>query len=105
MRTKNRAGEITVSPRLTGILAIVSFVLSIVSTLVAGASAVFTGLQWHDARDALMLQTKPHVDFETDSDPDSPPIGIAITNAGPGPALIKSVTFYVDHTAFKTAED
>ena len=37
--------------------------------------------------------------------PDEPPVGIAITNAGPGPATIKSVTFYVDRKPVQDAEE
>jgi hypothetical protein len=36
---------------------------------------------------------------------DEPPVGIAINNAGPGPATIKSVIFYVDRKPVQDAEE
>jgi hypothetical protein len=69
------------------------------------AAAVFSGLQWLDARDQAFLTTKPHVDFDTEDDSDQPIVGIAIMNAGPGPALIKSVSFYVDRKPVADADE
>jgi hypothetical protein len=65
----------------------------------------FTGMQWYDARNQLLLSTRPHVDLDTEYDPDEPPVGVAINNAGPGPALIKSVTFYVDRKSVHDADE
>ena len=60
-----------------------------VSILIASASAVFTGMQLREARNAVLVQLKPHVDFDIEDDPDVPAtIGISGVNAGPGPALI-----------------
>jgi hypothetical protein len=53
----------------------------------------------------VLLSIKPSVDFYIGNDPDSPPIGIAITNAGPGPAVVKSVKFYVDRKLVQDAEE
>jgi hypothetical protein len=78
---------------------------TVLSLLIAIAAAGFTGMQWHDNRDALLLSTKPHVDFDTEDDPDEPPVGIAVKNAGPGPATIKSVIFYVDRKPVQDAEE
>jgi hypothetical protein len=61
--------------------------------------------QRYEARENLVLSTKPHVDFEIEDDPDEPPVGVAIRNAGPGPAIIKSVTFFVDRKAVRDADD
>jgi hypothetical protein len=80
-------------------------IVAVVSLVVAVASAAFSGLQWHDAREALLLSTRPHVDFDIEEDPDTPPVGIAITNAGPGPAVIKSIVFYVDRKPVADAHD
>jgi hypothetical protein len=44
----------------------------------------------------LLLSMKPSVDFEIADDPDDLPVGIDIQNSGPGPAVIKSITYYVD---------
>jgi hypothetical protein len=60
------------------------------------AAAVFSGLQWLETREQAFLATKPHVDFDIEDDSDEPMVGIAIMNAGPGPASIKAITFYVD---------
>ena len=35
-----------------------------VSILIASASAVFTGMQLREARNAVLVQLKPHVDFD-----------------------------------------
>jgi hypothetical protein len=71
------------------------------SLIVSFTAAGFSGLQWYEGRDQLLLSTKPHVDF----DPDGLPVEIAVTNAGPGPAIIKSVVFYVDRKPVTDAED
>lgn len=68
-------------------------------------AVAFTGLQRWEAHTQLFLSVKPSVDFYTGNDPDSPPIGIAISNSGPGPATIKSVTFYVDRKSVRDAEE
>ena len=65
----------------------------------------FTGLQWWETHTQVLLAVKPSVDFYIGSDPDSPPVGIAISNAGPGPATIKSVMFYVDRKSVRDAEE
>jgi hypothetical protein len=39
------------------------------------------------------VTTKPHVAFDIENDSDELMVGIAITNAGLGPAAIKAVTF------------
>ena len=81
---------------------IVGVVAPIVISL---AAALFTGLQWRETHNQLALSMKPAVDFDTADDPDDPPVGIAISNAGPGPAVIKSVEFYVDRKPVKDAEE
>jgi hypothetical protein len=73
--------------------------------LISLVAVFFTGLQWWEAHTQLLLAVKPYVDFYTADDPDSPPVGIAISNAGPGPANIKSVTFYVDRKSVRDAEE
>jgi hypothetical protein len=61
--------------------------------------------QRYQTRNQLLLSTKPHVDFYIGNDPDDPPVGIAIRNAGPGAAIIKSVTFFVDRKTVRDADD
>jgi len=57
---------------------------------------VFTGLQWRESHNQLLLSLKPSVDFELLDDPDDLPVGIDIQNSGPGPAVIKSIIYYDD---------
>ena len=80
-----------------------------ITILVAIYGAVLSTIvfldQRREARENLILSTKPHVDFEVNDDPDEPPVGIAIRNAGPGPAVIKAVTFYVDRKAVQNADE
>lgn len=78
---------------------------AIVPTVISLAAALFTGLQWRETHNQLALSMKPAVDFETEDDPDDPPIGISIANAGPGPAVIKSVSYYVDRKQVKGPEE
>ena len=74
---------------------------AIASILIALAAAGFTGLQWHEAHNQLLLTLKPHVDFDTEDEPDFPPVGIAIINEGPGHALVKSLAYFVDEKPVK----
>jgi hypothetical protein len=69
---------------------------SLASLLITFALTVFTWMQWHELHNQWMFSVKPHINFDTEDDPDSPPVGISISNAGPGPAIIKSLTYYVD---------
>ena len=78
---------------------------TVLSLVIALGSAGFTGLLWHDAREQFLLSTRPHVDFETADDADEPPVGVAITNARPGPAVIRSITFYVDRKSVRDADE
>jgi hypothetical protein len=61
---------------------------------------LFTGLQWLDTHEQIQAAYKPLVDFDTEDDPDSFPFGISIENRGTGPAIIKSITYYVDGKPF-----
>ncbi len=79
--------------------------ISVLALLIALGSAAFTGMQWRDAHQQILFATKPHVDFGIQNDPDEPPVGIAVNNAGPGPAIIKSVTFYVDRKSVRDADE
>ena len=75
------------------------------AALGAIVQAGFSGLQWHETREQAFLTTKPHVDFDTEYDSDEPEVGIAIRNAGPGPAAIKAITFYVDRKPVADADE
>jgi hypothetical protein len=64
-----------------------------------------SGLQWIDTHRLRSLSTRPLVDFVVENDPsDATWIGLAIKNNGPAPAVIKSITFYVDHTAVESLD-
>ena len=79
--------------------------ISVLALLIALGAATFAAMQWRDAHNQILFAAKPHVDFETQSDPDEPPVGIAVINEGPGPAIIKSVTFYVDRKSVRDADE
>jgi len=48
-----------------------------VPILIPLAAAAFTGLQWYETHALLVLSMKPAVDFDTEVDPDDPPVGVA----------------------------
>ena len=73
-----------------------SGILSVLAIFISLGAAVFAGLQWRESHNLLLLSMKPSVEFELEDDPDDLPVGINIQNSGPGPAVIKSVTYYVD---------
>ena len=56
-------------------------------------------------REQTFVPAKPHVDFDIENDSDELMVGIAITNAGPGPAAIKAVTYYVDRKPVAEADE
>jgi hypothetical protein len=60
----------------------------------------FSWQQSRDLHNQLLLSMKPSLNFMTAEDADDPPVGISIANAGPGPAIIKSVTWFVDRKPF-----
>ena len=78
---------------------------SILTALFTGLTALFAGFLWWETRTHDTLALKPSVDIYTGADPDTPPVGISITNSGPGPALIKSVTFFVDRKPVQDANE
>lgn len=73
--------------------------ISAFALVISIVALVFTGLQEKDSHNQLLLSMKPSVDFEKDFDPDDNPVGISVGNEGPGPAVIKSVTYFVDKKA------
>jgi len=78
---------------------------TVLSILIAVAAAAFTGMQWHEAHNQLLLSMTPSINFYTEDDPDEPPVGVAINNAGPGPAVIKSITYYVDRKPLRDVNE
>ncbi len=77
----------------------VSDALSAAAVLISLFALLFTALQWRESHNQLLLSMKPSVDFDTETDTDEFPVGVSIGNAGPGPAIIKSITYYVDKKA------
>src|SRR5260221_4491212 len=77
---------------------------TILALVLSLGSAGFTGMMWWETRNQLIFQTKPHVYFDVERDPDEPTVGISVRNAGPGPAIIKSVAFYVDRKPVRDAD-
>jgi hypothetical protein len=78
---------------------------TVASILIALTAAGFTGLQWREAHDQMLLSLKPHVDFDTEDDPGAPEVGITIFNARPGPAVVKSLAYFVDGKPVKDVDE
>lgn len=73
--------------------------------IVSLLAVIFTGLQWFEAHRQKRLQTKPLVSFYIESDVRESKRGVAIENLGPGPAVIKSVRYFVDRRPIDAEED
>jgi hypothetical protein len=54
--------------------------------------------QYAVAKAQFQSAFKPLINFDTQDDPYTHPFGVAIMNRGKAPALIKSVTYWFDHT-------
>jgi hypothetical protein len=80
-------------------------VTALVAIYGAALSTVNFFDQRYETRNQLLLSTKPHVDFDINTYPDEPPVGIAIRNAGPGAAIIKSLTSFVDRKTVRNADE
>src|SRR5216684_3009847 len=77
------------------------------SAFVAAFALVFSGLQWWESREQGKLSVKPLVNFyiqDDDADPKAK-VGLAVENNGPGPAIIKSVNYFVDRKPVKNPEE
>jgi len=77
--------------------------LSGIAIAISLIALIFTGLQLWVSRgqllvsqNQLLLSMKPSVNFDTENVSDDPPVGIKVDDAGPGPAVIKSFTYYLD---------
>lgn len=71
-------------------------ILSVLAVLISFAAALFAGLQWKESHNQLLLTMRPSVGVEMNYDPEDLPVGINIQSSGPGTAVIKSLTYYVD---------
>lgn len=80
----------------------VRFWLPIVLSL---SAVILSGLQWTEAHRQRSFSARPLVDFVLENDPDDAPlIGLAIKNNGPAPAILDTVTFYVDNKIAKSID-
>jgi hypothetical protein len=79
--------------------------MSVAALVVSLLTAGFSGLAWYSAREASVAALRPHVDLDLLDDPDEKDVGIQVLSEGPGPALIKSVRFFVDRKLVKDAID
>lgn len=59
--------------------------------------------QYAVAKAQFQSSFKPLINFDSESS--APPFGMAIENRGAGPALIKSVTYWFDHTPYRNDWD
>jgi hypothetical protein len=111
----------------------VALIVSVGSLAVAGVAAFFTGIQTRyirqtaqdahqqaqdahqqasdahleaiDAHKQLQLQFATSVSFEINTDIEHHRLGIGISNDGPGVAIIRSVTYYVDEKPTDQIQD
>lgn len=82
-----------------------AFFVSLLSIVFSFSTAIFVGFQAWYANNQLLFTTKPLINFDVEEDPKEPPLGIVIANDGMGPAIIKSLTYYVDKKQIGNWED
>jgi hypothetical protein len=83
----------------------VNFWPPILTVLFTGLTALFASFLWWETYTHDVFSVKPTVDFIIGNDPDDPPVGIAISNSGPGTAMIKKIIFFVDRKSVTDAEE
>jgi hypothetical protein len=76
----------------------------VIAIIVSIAAAVFTGLQWLEARHQRQLNAQANIGIDIDTDFTQRRLGISIHNAGPGVASIRSIAYYVDHKVVNDSE-
>jgi hypothetical protein len=69
--------------------------LEAVAVAISLMAAVFTGLQWKEARETRFLATKSSLDFYVYAEYEHTPLGVGIVNYGPAVATITSIEFFV----------
>ena len=74
---------------------------TVLSLAIAFWAALFTALQWKTINDQWLFANKPNILFDTEDDPEVPPVGISAVNAGPGLAIIQRVTYFYDRKPVK----
>jgi hypothetical protein len=73
--------------------------------IISVVAVAFSGLQWFESHKQASLSFRPLVDFLQDDDAADSWVGIGITNNGSAPAILKSITYYVDGKSFGTREE
>ncbi len=77
--------------------------LSVVATVLSLIAVIFTGFQLRVSNNQLLLSMKPSINITTVTE--DIPAGISVEDAGPGPAKIKSVTYFVNGLPVKDASE
>jgi hypothetical protein len=67
-----------------------------VSLPISVLALVIAGYQSWDAHTSATRALQPLLVFDTEDDPEEAPFGLTVENDGAGPAIIKTVTYYVD---------
>lgn len=80
-------------------------VLPSIAILISLGALYFSWKQSNDEHSQLLLSLKPSLNFTTAPDADELPVGLNVENAGPGPATIKSVTWYVNKTPYRDVKE
>ena len=80
-------------------------VISSISLATSIVSVLFAGLIWIETRAHDRASLSPSVYFDTEDDERDSMVGLGIGNGGPSPAVIKSITYYVDHQPVKDVHD
>lgn len=70
---------------------------------IALLAAGFSGLQWYEAHQHKRLQIRPLLNFYIQDDETDKIVGMRIDNNGPGTAVIKRITYFVDHRSMADA--
>lgn len=73
-----------------------STVIAASAVVVSLAALLISWLSWKDSHSQLLLSMKPSIGFEKALDSDHLPVGLSLGNAGPGPGVVKYITYYVD---------
>jgi hypothetical protein len=79
--------------------------IAIIGLVVAVASAIFSGLQWHEANQLKKLTFRASVSFYFENDKESSVVGWSVLNSGPGPAKIQSLDYFVNNVRAKDFYD
>jgi hypothetical protein len=74
----------------------VAIAIAIAALVISTVAAIFTGLQWHEARQQRLQQFDSALVFDVDTEIPQHMAGIAVRNVGPGIARVSSVTYYMD---------